>query len=118
MDDKHKDELDATLAVQLQAARDRLKLAKRMLRLMPTDLHLLSGIEIIENRIKFFEDNIVNKDHTKPRKRKRSSESNDILARNVIFSFYRDAYIYSTFGYRLFLRTTKEYFDSVAKKKD
>ena len=52
------EDLDHFLVEQLHQAKANLKLAKRMLSLMPTDMQIIKGIEIIEQRITFYENHI------------------------------------------------------------
>ena len=72
------EELDHILAEQLHNTRKALKIIKRHQKLMPTDPNIEEGIKLIENKIKFFESMIQNKEliKKKPKKKKKHSNNN------------------------------------------
>ena len=111
------DELDEILVEQLHAARKSLKTVKRHLNLMPNDPWLNSGVPIIEKKIEYLESMIQNKNLIKKRKKKQKECNSDVLTRSMIYTWYRDVFFISTYGYRIFLNSAQNYLSILTKNK-
>ena len=84
---------------------------------MPTDPNIEKGLTYIENKIKFFESMIQNKELAKKKKKKKKKECDpDILARSTIYTWYRDAFLVTTLGYRVMVQTAQDYISMFSKK--
>ena len=83
---------------------------------MPTDPNIEEGIKLIENKIKFFESMIQNKELIKKKPKKKKECDPDILARSTIYTWYRDAFFITTLGYRVIMQTAQDYISMFSKK--
>jgi len=111
------DELDYILVEQLHSTRKQLKIVKRHLRLMPTDPWLNKGLPQLEKRIQFFESMIENKELMKKRRKRKKECNADILTRNPIYTWYRDAMIVTNIGYKFFSDIAQSYISLYTNKK-
>ena len=85
---------------------------------MPNDPSIKKGLNIIENKIKFFEDMIQNKELIKKKPKKKKECDPDILARSMIHTWYRNAFFVSTIGYRMMLEAAQDYISMFNKKEE
>ena len=83
---------------------------------MPTDPNIEEGIKLIENKIKFFESMIQNKELIKKKPKKKKECDPDILARGMIHTWYRNAFFVSTIGYKIMLEAAQDYMSMFIKK--
>ena len=112
------EELDHILAEQLHNTRKALKVLKRHDRLMPNDPNIKKGLTYIENKIKFFEGMIQNKELIKKKPKKKKECDPDILARGMLHTWYRNAFFVSTIGYRMMLEAAQDYISMFNKKEE
>ena len=83
---------------------------------MPNDPNIKKGLTYIENKIKFFESMIQNKELIKKKPKKKKECDPDILARGMIHTWYRNVFFASTIGYRMMLEATQGYISMFTKK--
>ncbi len=93
-------ELDEILLHQLHVSMRNRKHLRRIEKLLKNDPVVKKGKAYIEGRIKFFESMIEDKTllHKKIKRNKKEKE-NDLLARNPIYEWYRNAYLISKISY-------------------
>ena len=113
------EELDLILLQQLVSARKRMKLVKRMKIMSGENDPGLNEVEkSIQSTIQFLESMIENKDLIQKKKiNKPKSETIDVLARNPVQSFYRDAFIISMYGMKIMSDSFESYMSFFKKKK-
>ena len=84
---------------------------------MPTDPWLNKGIAIIENKIKFFENMIEDKELIKKKMKRKKQCDPDIFARSPIYTWYRDTIILTNIGYKFFIDIAQSYISLYTGKK-
>ena len=110
-------ELDEILLHQLHNTMSNKKHLNRVKRLLGDDPMIREGMKYIDGRIQFFQSMIEDKTLLKKRPKKRKKES-DLLARSSTYEWYRNAFIISTIGYRMFMEYFSSYMSYFKKDKE
>lgn len=103
------DELDHILVEQLHSTKKSLKVLKRHHKLMPDDPWIKKGLILIENKIKFFENMVENKELIRKKKKKKKEKNSDILAKNPVYEWYRTMFFTTSFAYKMFMNSISQY---------
>ena len=96
-----RDELDHILLSQLICAKRQLRNVKRMKKIFYDPVNLSIVEHRIMGRMAFYESMIVNKSLIK-KKRVKQERVEDILARNIIETYYRHLFVVSLYFYSVF----------------
>lgn len=107
------DELDLILLEQLHQARKNKKKLKRLRKLLRNDPAIDKGEAYIDGRINFYETMINDKTLLNKKHKKKRNKDPDILARGVVYEWYRNIFFTTTLGYRLLM----EYMSNFKKGK-
>lgn len=111
-------ELDEILLEQLHSARRRIRLIKRLKKLLKNDKGLVEGEKIVEKKIQFFESMIKDKSLLKKKIKKKKQKESDLLSRNPIYEWYRNAFLFTTVGYKIVLDSITGYMSFFKKDKE
>ena len=111
-------ELDEILLDQYHSAKRRKKFFKRMKKVMPTERLLIIGEEMVDKRIEFFAFQINNKELLEKKHKKKKDKDSDILARNPVYEWYRQALYLTFFGYKTIINSAAEYMKFFKKDKE
>lgn len=112
------DELDLILVEQLQQTRKNKKMIKRVRKLLKNDPAVDKGEEYIDGRIKFFESMICDKSLLYKKHKKKKQKDQDILARNPVYEWYRQALYVTVFSYKMFMDSVSGYMSYFKKGKN
>lgn len=109
-------ELDEILLDQYHTAKRRKKIYKRMKKLMPTERLLIVGNEMNDKYINFFESMISDNQLLINKHKKKKCKDSDILARNPVYEWYRQALYITVFSYKTFVDSAVQYMNWFKKK--
>lgn len=111
-------ELDEILLDQLHGAKRSKKLVKRLRKLYrKPDSYLDKGEVYIDGRIQFFESMIQDKSLLVKKVKKRKVKQSDLLSRNPVYEWYRNAMFVTNFGYKMFTDSVSQYMSYFRKDK-
>ena len=109
-------ELDEILLDQYHSAKRRKKFYKRMKKLMPTERLLIVGEQMNDGYISFYESMIEDKELLIKKHKKKKQKDSDILARNPVYEWYRQALYITVFSYKTFVDSAVHYMSWFKKK--
>jgi hypothetical protein len=111
-------ELDEILLEQLHISMRNRKHLRRVSKLLRNDPVVEKGKLYIEGRIKFFETMIEDKSLLKKRPRRKKIKESDLLARNLVYEWYRNVFIAAAFSYKMFSDSVTSYMSYFRKDKE
>jgi hypothetical protein len=111
-------ELDEILLEQLHSARRRIRLIKRLKKLLKNDKGLIEGEKLVEKKIRFFESMIEDKSLLKKKVKKKKQKESDLLARNPVYEWYRNVFLFTTVGYKIVWDSLTGYMSFFKKDKE
>jgi hypothetical protein len=71
-----------------------------------------------EKMIEFYETQVEDKKLLQKKHKKKKEKNPDILARNPVYEWYRNAFYLTTFGYKMIMDSTKNYMSYIRKDKE
>lgn len=89
-----------------------------MKKLMPFEPLLMLGEQMAEGRMQFFETMIQNKELLNKKHKKKKQKDPDILARNPVYEWYRNALYVTVFSYKMFMDSVSGYMSYFKKGKE
>jgi len=110
-------ELDEILLEQWHNAKKTKKMLKRVSNLLINDPLINIGDQYNEGRIKFFETMISDETLLYKKHKKKKKKDPDILARNPVYDWYRQALYVTVFSYKIFADSVSEYMSYFKKGK-
>lgn len=112
------DDLDHILLDQYHSAKRRLRLIRNIKKLLPKDPVVVVGEEYILKKVEFFESMISDKSLLNKKKSKVKKECvDDVLYRNPIYTWYRNAYMVTFMSYKMVYDYMQDYFPYGKKDK-
>ena len=85
---------------------------------MPTEPLLIQGEEMIDKKMQFLESMISDKTLLLKKHRKKKEKDQDILARNPVYEWYRQALYVTVFSYKMFSDSVSHYMSYFKKGKE
>lgn len=89
-----------------------------MRKLLKNDPVVDEGESYIDGKIEFFESMISDKSLLHKKHKKKKEKDPDILARNPVYEWYRNALFVTTFGYKMFMDSVSQYMSYFKKGKE
>lgn len=80
-----------------------------MKKLMPTEILLVVGEEMVEKRIEFYASMIEDKELLQKKHKKKKEKDKDVLARNPVYEWYRNVFYLTVFSYKTFMHSATQY---------
>lgn len=102
-------ELDEILLDQWHNAKKNKKMIKRVRKLLKDDPVVDQGEERINGRIQFLESMISDKSLLHKKRKKKKRKELDILAKNPVYEWYRQALYVTVFSYKMFMDSVSQY---------
>jgi len=102
-------ELDHILLDQWHSCKRRKKIYKRVKKLLQNDPLIAIGEEMLDKKMQFLENMISDKSLLQKKHNRKKEKDLDILARNPVYEWYRQALYVTVFSYKMFSDSVSQY---------